>query len=66
MLQTYLKILFNEHKANETNYRKKLKAYQEAYPKFRYDSTSTTHEDNFNTSDFNYYEVGPSGNFQNV
>jgi hypothetical protein len=53
MLQTYLKILFDEHKANEANYRRKLKAYREAYLEFRYDSLSTTLEGNFNTSDFN-------------
>jgi hypothetical protein len=48
-----MKTLFDEHKADEANYRRKLKAYMEAYPKFKYDSPSTTHEDSFNTLDFN-------------
>jgi hypothetical protein len=58
--------LFNEHKVDEASYRRKLKAYWEAYPEFRYDSPSTTLEDNFNTSDFNQYEAGSSGKAQEV
>jgi hypothetical protein len=48
------------------NYKRKLKAYHEAYPEFRYDSPSTTLEDNFSTSDFNQYEASPSGEVQEV
>jgi hypothetical protein len=38
----------------------------EAYLKFKYDSPSTTHEDNFNASYFNQYETSPSGEAQEV
>jgi hypothetical protein len=52
--------LFNEHKENDS-YKMRLKAYKEAYPKFKYDLSSTTLEDSFNTSNFNQYETCPSG-----
>jgi hypothetical protein len=45
--------LFDEHKVDETNYKKRLKAYKEAYPKFKYDSPFVTFENNFNTLDSN-------------
>jgi hypothetical protein len=61
MFQTYLQTLFNEHKANETKCRIRFKAYKETYLEFKYDSLSTTLEDNFNISNFNQYEIGPSG-----
>jgi hypothetical protein len=61
MFQKNLQTLFNEHKENETSYKMRLKAYKEAYPKFKYDLSSTTLEDSFNTSNFNQYETGPSG-----
>jgi hypothetical protein len=53
--------LFDEHKVDETNYRRKLKAYQETYIEFSYDSPFVTLGDSFNTLDFNQYEVGLSG-----
>jgi hypothetical protein len=53
--------LFDEHKVDEANYRKKLKSYQETYIKFSYDSPFITPKDSFNTLDFNQYEVGSSG-----
>ncbi len=53
--------MFNEYKANEVNYRKKLQAYREAYPNFQYDSPSMIPKDNFETSYYNQYDVGPSG-----
>jgi hypothetical protein len=61
MFQTYLQTFFDEHKANEASYKRRLKAYKEAYPKFKYDSSSTTPKDNFNISNFNQYETGPIG-----
>jgi hypothetical protein len=42
MLQIDLKTQFDEHKAYET-YKKKLKAYREAYIEFRYNSPFETH-----------------------
>lgn len=66
MLQTYLQTLFDEHKANETNYKRRLKAYRETYFKFKYDSPFTTPKDSFNTSNFNQYEASPSGKAQEV
>ncbi len=66
MLQIDLNTLFNEHKANETSYKRKLKAYWETYIEFRYDSPSTTPEHNFNISNFNQYEVGPRGEVQDI
>jgi hypothetical protein len=36
-----------------TTYKRKLKAYQETYLEFRYDSLTTTLKDNFNILDFN-------------
>ncbi len=65
MLQIDLKTQFDEHKAYET-YKKKLKAYREAYIEFRYNSPFETHQDNFNISDFNWYEIGLSGKAQEV
>jgi hypothetical protein len=53
--------LFDEHKVDEANYRRNWKAYQKTYIEFNYDSPFVTHEDNFNTLDFNQYEVGLSG-----
>jgi hypothetical protein len=44
--------LFDEHKVDEANYRRKLKAYQEAYLNFLYESPFTTLEDTFDTLDF--------------
>jgi hypothetical protein len=58
MFQTYLQT--KEHKVDEANSRIKLKAYRETYPEFKYDSLSTTFENNFNISNFNQYEIGPS------
>jgi hypothetical protein len=45
--------LFDEHKVDETSYRRRLKAYMEAYPEFKYDSPFVIFEDNFNISNFN-------------
>jgi hypothetical protein len=45
--------LFDEHKENEASYKRRLKAHMESYPKFKYDSPSTTPKDSFNTSNFN-------------
>ncbi len=61
MFQTDLQTLFDEHKANEASYKRRFKAYKEAYPKFKYDSSSTTPKNSFNTSNFNQYEASPSG-----
>jgi hypothetical protein len=58
--------MFDEHKENEADYKRKLKAYKETYLEFRYDSPSTTLEDNFSTSNFNQYEASPSGEAQEV
>jgi hypothetical protein len=66
MFQTYLQTLFNEHKANEANSRIRLKTYMETYLEFKYDSLSTTLEDNFNILDFNQYEIGLSGEAHDV
>ncbi len=38
----------------------------ESYPKFKYDSPSTTPKDSFNTSNFNQYEASPSGEAQEI
>jgi hypothetical protein len=59
MFQTYLQILFDEHKADEASSKRRLKTYKETYPKFKYVSRFVTPEDNFNTSNFNQYEVSP-------
>jgi hypothetical protein len=45
--------LFDEHKANENSYRRKLKAYQKTYIDFWYDIPLVIPEDNFDTLDFN-------------
>jgi hypothetical protein len=45
--------LFDEHKANEASYKRRLKAYKEAYSKFKYDSVFVTFENSFNILDFN-------------
>jgi len=58
--------LFDKHKENEANSRRRLKTYKETYLEFKYDSPSTTLEDSFNISNFNYNEVGPSGEVQEV
>jgi hypothetical protein len=50
--------LFDEHKEDETNSKRRLKAYMEAYQEFKYKSPFVTLEDNFNTSNFNQDEVG--------
>ncbi len=42
--------MFDEHKANETIFMRKLKVYWETYPKFKYDSPSKTLKDNLNTN----------------
>jgi len=57
---------FNEYKANEVNYRRKLQAYREAYPNFQYDSPSMIPKDSFDTSYYNQYDVGPSGELPKV
>jgi hypothetical protein len=49
MFQTNLQTLFDEHKANEASSSRRLKAYKEAYPKFKYDSPFATLEYSFNT-----------------
>ncbi len=59
MFQTYLQILFDEHKADEASSKRRLEAYKEKYPKFKYISPFVTPEDNFNTSNFNQDEVSP-------
>jgi hypothetical protein len=38
--------LFNEHKAYEANYKRKLKAYQHPYLKFRHESPFAILENN--------------------
>jgi hypothetical protein len=45
--------LFDEHKADDANSRRRLKTYMEAYQEFKYESLSVILEDNFNTSYFN-------------
>jgi hypothetical protein len=52
MFQTNLQTLFDEHKVDEANLRRRLKTYREANPEFKYESTYVTLEDNFNTSLF--------------
>jgi hypothetical protein len=49
--------LFDDHKAYEASSRRKLKAYMEAYPEFKYESPFATPKDNFNILDFNQYEA---------
>jgi hypothetical protein len=39
--------LLNEHKANEVNYRRKIKAYKEALSEFIYESPSITPKNSF-------------------
>ncbi len=52
MFLTNLQTLFDGQKANETNSKRRLKAYREAYLEFKYESPSITLEDNFNTLGF--------------
>ncbi len=52
--------LFDEHKVDEANYTRKLKAYQEAYFNFLYESPFTTLEDNFDTLNFLQFKVIPN------
>jgi hypothetical protein len=49
--------LFDEHKAYEASSIRRLKAYMEAYPKFKYESPFAILKDNFNTLDSNKYET---------
>ncbi len=49
-----------------TTYKRKLKAYQEAYLELRYDSLTTTLEDNFNILDLNQYKIDTNGEAQEV
>jgi hypothetical protein len=58
--------VFDEHKANETNYKKNLRVYWKTYPKFWYDSPFVILEDSFDTSNFNQYDVGLSVEIQEV
>jgi hypothetical protein len=39
--------MFDEHKVNETNYKKKPKAFREAHPKFVYASIFIIPKNNF-------------------
>jgi hypothetical protein len=39
--------MFDEHKVDETNYRRKPKAFKEAYPKFVYASIYVIPKNNF-------------------
>lgn len=59
MFQINLQTLFNEHKADGASSRRRLKAYMDESP-------SITLEDSFNISNFNQYEIGPSGEAQEV
>ncbi len=54
-----LQTLFNEHKADGASSKRRLKAYRDESP-------SVTLEDSFNISNFNQYEIGPSGEAQEV
>ncbi len=56
--------MFDEHKVDEASYKRKLKAYQETYIKFSYDSPSITPKDNSNILNFNQYEVALKGKFK--
>jgi len=58
--------LFDEHKADEVSYKRRLKTYKETYPKFKYDSLFVTLENSFNTLNSNQYEKGPSGEAREV
>ncbi len=49
-----------------TTSKRKLKAYQEAYLEFRYDSLTTIIEDNFSILDFNQYKIDANGEAQEV
>lgn len=49
-----------------TTYKRKLKAYQETYLEFRYDSLTTTLKDNFNILDFNQYKIDANGEAREV
>jgi hypothetical protein len=53
--------LFDEHKEDEAIYTKKLKTCREPYLEFKYGSSFIILEDNFNTLEFNQYEIGPNG-----
>jgi hypothetical protein len=53
--------LFDENKVDEVSYKRRHKTYKKTYPKFKYDSPFVAFENNFNSLDFNQYEVGPSG-----
>ncbi len=59
LLKKCIHDLFDEHKVDEANYRRKLKAYQEAYLNFLYESPFTTLEDTFDTLDFQQFKVNP-------
>jgi len=45
--------LLDEHKAYEAIFRRRFKAYMEAYPEFKYESPFAILKDNFDTLDFN-------------
>ncbi len=59
MFQIDLQTLFDEHKADGTSSKRRLKMYRDESP-------FVTLKDNFNISDFNQYETGPSGEAQKV
>jgi hypothetical protein len=59
MFQINLQTLFDEHKADGASSKRRLKAYRDKSP-------SVTLEDSFNISYFNQYEIGPSGEVQEV
>jgi hypothetical protein len=40
-------VLLDEHKANEVNYRRNIKAYKEAYSEFIYESPFITPKNSF-------------------
>lgn len=51
-------MLLDEHKANEVNYGRKLKAYRETYPQFIYESPFVTPKDSFIQLDMDQFQVG--------
>jgi hypothetical protein len=53
--------LFDEHKTNESRYKKNFKVYMEVYPNFVYESFPITLKENFVEFDKEQYQTSPSG-----
>jgi hypothetical protein len=61
ILQKGVQMLFSEHKADETNYKRKFKAYKEAYLEFDYEFLFITSKDNFVGLDMDQFQSSTNG-----